>query len=79
MPSSKGVQSHLDYQIGLNPENGQFKDKKQEWDHLVIRSDHDHVIFSLLSVVLFSNLNSFGMSCLVLEISAVEISAFSII
>ena len=33
----------------------------------------------LLPVVLFISLDSFGVSCLVLEISAVEISAFSLI
>ena len=33
--------------------------------------------FFLLHLVLFINLNSFGVSCLVLEILAVEISAFS--
>ena len=34
-------------------------------------------ILFLLPVVLFINLDSFGVSCLVLEISAVEISALS--
>ena len=34
-------------------------------------------IFFLLHLVLFISLNCFGVSCLVLEISAVEISAFS--
>ena len=36
-------------------------------------------IFSLLPVVLFINLDSFGVSCPVLETSAVEISVFSVI
>ena len=36
-------------------------------------------IFSLFPVELFINLDSFGVSCLVSEISAVEISAFSLI
>ena len=36
-------------------------------------------ILFLLPVVLFINLDSFGVRCLVLEISAVEISVFSLI
>ena len=36
-------------------------------------------IFFLLPVELFINVNCFGVSCLVLEISTVEISAFSLI
>ena len=36
-------------------------------------------MFYLLPVEIFINLDSFGVSCLVLEISAVEISAFSLI
>ena len=36
-------------------------------------------IFYLLSVELLINLDSFGVSCIVLEISAVELSAFSLI
>ena len=36
-------------------------------------------IFFLLPVVLFISLDSFGVSCLVLEISAIEISAFYLI
>ena len=35
--------------------------------------------FSLLSVELFISLDSIGVSCLVLEISAIEVSAFSLI
>ena len=36
-------------------------------------------IFLLLHFVLFNNLDRFGVSCLVLEIFATEISAFSLI
>ena len=35
--------------------------------------------FFLLPVVVFIRIDSFGVSCLVLEISVVEISAFSLI
>ena len=35
------------------------------------------LIFILLHLVLFFSLSCFGVSCLVLEISAVEFSAFS--
>ena len=42
-----------------------------------IKIKNKKYIFSLLPVVLIINLDHFGVSCLVLEISAVEISAFS--
>ena len=40
--------------------------------------DSQKYTFFLLSVVLFINLDCFDVSCLVLEMSAVEISAFSL-
>ena len=44
-------------------------------------SVHPKIIIHIFSlpVVLFISLDSFGVSCLVLEISAVESSAFSLI
>ena len=50
-----------------------FPDFSLPFSHIFLKGQF------LLPVVLFISLNCFGVSCLVLEISAVEISAFSLI
>ena len=49
------------------------------FDFLVFKGTVQKYIYFLLPVVLFINVDGFGVSCRVLEISAVEISAFSLI
>ena len=49
------------------------------WKYLLVKAKIKHTYtFSSLPVVLFIHIDSFGVSRLVLEISAVEISAFSL-